>query len=650
MQEGRAGLPDSAVKSERYERGESSMMKKQKIMLYRIIAAAVIYVPLFVLEHMGKLEFQSEIPVQFLLFMIPYLIVGWDIIYRAVRNISHGQVFDENFLMCIATFGALGVKEYSEAVAVMLFYQIGELFQSYAVNRSRQSISAMMDICPEYANIEEDGKLKQVDPDDVEIGTEIVIKAGERVPLDGVVVSGTSFVDTSALTGESVPREVTEGSEIISGCVNGSGLLKVRTTKEFDDSTVAKILELVENASSKKAHVENFITKFAKYYTPIVVCAAVVLAFLPPIILGGGFAEWIQRACIFLVISCPCALVISVPLGFFGGIGAASKQGVLVKGSNYLEALSKMKTIVFDKTGTLTKGEFVVSEVIPNGWEKEGLLEVAALAEGYSDHPISAALKKAYEEAELGELSMDRVEQAEEIAGHGIKAKIDGRVVYAGNAKLMEEKGVEYEPCTVPGTVVYLAAEKEFLGTIVISDTVKPEAKRAIAQLKQSGVKKTVMLTGDRKDIGEAVAESLGIDEVYTDLLPGDKVDKVEALLGELGEKEKLGFVGDGINDAPVLSRADIGIAMGSMGSDAAIEAADVVLMDDNILKISSIMRIAGKTLQIVHQNIVFALGVKVLVLILGALGMANMWEAVFADVGVSVIAILNSMRTLKVK
>ena len=626
------------------------MMKKQKIMLYRIIAAAVIYVPLFVLEHMGKLEFQSEIPVQFLLFMIPYLIVGWDIIYRAVRNISHGQVFDENFLMCIATFGALGVKEYSEAVAVMLFYQIGELFQSYAVNRSRQSISAMMDICPEYANIEEDGKLKQVDPDDVEIGTEIVIKAGERVPLDGVVVSGTSFVDTSALTGESVPREVTEGSEIISGCVNGSGLLKVRTTKEFDDSTVAKILELVENASSKKAHVENFITKFAKYYTPIVVCAAVVLAFLPPIILGGGFAEWIQRACIFLVISCPCALVISVPLGFFGGIGAAAKQGVLVKGSNYLEALSEMKTIVFDKTGTLTKGEFVVSEVIPNGWEKEGLLEVAALAEGYSDHPISAALKKAYEEAELGELSMDRVEQAEEIAGHGIKAKIDGRVVYAGNAKLMEEKGVEYEPCTVPGTVVYLAAEKEFLGTIVISDTVKPEAKRAIAQLKQSGVKKTVMLTGDRKDVGEAVAESLGIDEVYTDLLPGDKVDKVEALLGELGEKEKLGFVGDGINDAPVLSRADIGIAMGSMGSDAAIEAADVVLMDDNILKISSIMRIAGKTLQIVHQNIVFALGVKVLVLILGALGMANMWEAVFADVGVSVIAILNSMRTLKVK
>ena len=618
------------------------MSKKQKKMLIRIVITAVMVLILQFISVSGLL--------QLALYLAAYLIIGYDILRKAGKGILNRRVFDENFLMCIATFGALGVKEYSEAVAVMLFYQIGELFQSYAVNRSRQSISAMMDICPEYANIEEDGKLKQVDPDDVEIGTEIVIKAGERVPLDGVVVSGTSFVDTSALTGESVPREVTEGSEIISGCVNGSGLLKVRTTKEFDDSTVAKILELVENASSKKAHVENFITKFAKYYTPIVVCAAVVLAFLPPIILGGGFAEWIQRACIFLVISCPCALVISVPLGFFGGIGAASKQGVLVKGSNYLEALSEMKTIVFDKTGTLTKGEFVVSEVIPNGWEKEGLLEVAALAEGYSDHPISAALKKAYEEAELGELSMDRVEQAEEIAGHGIKAKIDGRVVYAGNAKLMEEKGVEYEPCTVPGTVVYLAAEKEFLGTIVISDTVKPEAKRAIAQLKQSGVKKTVMLTGDRKDVGEAVAESLGIDEVYTDLLPGDKVDKVEALLGELGEKEKLGFVGDGINDAPVLSRADIGIAMGSMGSDAAIEAADVVLMDDNILKISSIMRIAGKTLQIVHQNIVFALGVKVLVLILGALGMANMWEAVFADVGVSVIAILNSMRTLKVK
>ena len=624
------------------------MTKKQKKMLIRIIIAAVLLIALNFIPVKGILRM--------ILFLIPYLVIGYDILKKAGKGILNRQVFDENFLMAVATIGAIAIAIYdrsgnfNEAVAVMLFYQIGELFQSYAVNRSRQSISAMMDICPEYANIEEDGKLKQVDPDDVEIGTEIVIKAGERVPLDGVVVSGTSFVDTSALTGESVPREVTEGSEIISGCVNGSGLLKVRTTKEFDDSTVAKILELVENASSKKAHVENFITKFAKYYTPIVVCAAVVLAFLPPIILGGGFAEWIQRACIFLVISCPCALVISVPLGFFGGIGAASKQGVLVKGSNYLEALSEMKTIVFDKTGTLTKGEFVVSEVIPNGWEKEGLLEVAALAEGYSDHPISAALKKAYEEAELGELSMDRVEQAEEIAGHGIKAKIDGRVVYAGNAKLMEEKGVEYESCTVPGTVVYLAAEKEFLGTIVISDTVKPEAKRAIAQLKQSGVKKTVMLTGDRKDVGEAVAESLGIDEVYTDLLPGDKVDKVEALLGELGEKEKLGFVGDGINDAPVLSRADIGIAMGSMGSDAAIEAADVVLMDDNILKISSIMRIAGKTLQIVHQNIVFALGVKVLVLILGALGMANMWEAVFADVGVSVIAILNSMRTLKVK
>ena len=626
------------------------MTSKQKKMLYRIITAFVLFVVLMVLEHTGVLE---QLPGQwlvFLIYLIPYLVIGYDIVFKAVRNISHGQVFDENFLMMVATFGAFGVKEYSEAVAVMLFYQVGELFQNYAVGKSRQSISDMMNICPEYANIEEDGVLTQVDPDDVEVGSIIVVKPGERIPLDGIVTEGTSMIDTAALTGESVPRRATVGDEIISGCVNGSSTIKVKVTKAFEDSTVARILELVENASSKKAKVENFITRFAKYYTPVVTIGAVILAILPPLILGGGWADWIQRACIFLVISCPCALVISVPLGFFGGIGAASKQGVLVKGSNYLEALSEMKTIVFDKTGTLTKGEFVVSEVIPNGWEKEGLLEVAALAEGYSDHPISAALKKAYEEAELGELSMDRVEQAEEIAGHGIKAKIDGRVVYAGNAKLMEEKGVEYEPCTVPGTVVYLAAEKEFLGTIVISDTVKPEAKRAIAQLKQSGVKKTVMLTGDRKDVGEAVAESLGIDEVYTDLLPGDKVDKVEALLGELSEKEKLGFVGDGINDAPVLSRADIGIAMGSMGSDAAIEAADVVLMDDNILKISSIMRIAGKTLQIVHQNIVFALGVKVLVLILGALGMANMWEAVFADVGVSVIAILNSMRTLKVK
>lgn len=622
------------------------MTKKQKTVLYRIIAAAIIYIPLFVLEHMGKLEFQTPWPVKFLLFLVPYAIIGWDIIYKAIRNICHGQVFDENFLMCIATFGALGVGEYSEAVAVMLFYQVGELFQSYAVGKSRQSISEMMDICPEYANIEQEGQLAQVDPDDVGIGDVIVIKAGERIPLDGIVLSGNSFIDTSALTGESVPREVREGSEIISGCVNGSGLLKVQVTKEFDDSTVSKILELVENASSKKAKVENFITRFAKYYTPVVVCAAVLLAILPTLLLGQPFTEWLKRACIFLVISCPCALVISVPLGFFGGIGAASRQGVLVKGSNYLEILSEMKTIVFDKTGTLTRGEFAVNKVIVNEGNESEILELAALAEGYSDHPIAGALRAACQE----ELSMERVKDSEEIPGHGIRSVIDGEIVYAGNAKLMEREGIWYEPCDEAGTVVYVAKQNLFLGAIVIADTVKPEAKRAIRQLKNSGVRKTVMLTGDRREVGEAVAAELGIDQVYTELLPGDKVEKVEGLLAELGEKERLGFVGDGINDAPVLGRADIGIAMGSMGSDAAIEAADIVLMDDDIMKIPSVIRIAGQTMKIVKQNIVFALTVKALVLFLGALGMANMWEAVFADVGVSVIAILNSMRTLKTK
>lgn len=622
------------------------MTKKQKTVLYRIIAAAIIYIPLFVLEHMGKLEFQTPWPVKFLLFLVPYAIIGWDIIYKAIRNICHGQVFDENFLMCIATFGALGVGEYSEAVAVMLFYQVGELFQSYAVGKSRQSISEMMDICPEYANIEQEGQLAQVDPDDVGIGDVIVIKAGERIPLDGVVLSGNSFIDTSALTGESVPREVREGSEIISGCVNGSGLLKVQVTKEFDDSTVSKILELVENASSKKAKVENFITRFAKYYTPVVVCAAVLLAILPTLLFGQPFTEWLKRACIFLVISCPCALVISVPLGFFGGIGAASRQGVLVKGSNYLEILSEMKTIVFDKTGTLTRGEFAVNKVIVNEGNESEILELAALAEGYSDHPIAGALRAACQE----ELSMERVKDSEEIPGHGIRSVIDGEIVYAGNAKLMEREGIWYEPCDEAGTVVYVAKQNLFLGAIVIADTVKPEAKRAIRQLKNSGVRKTVMLTGDRREVGEAVAAELGINQVYTELLPGDKVEKVEGLLAELGEKERLGFVGDGINDAPVLGRADIGIAMGSMGSDAAIEAADIVLMDDDIMKIPSVIRIAGQTMKIVKQNIVFALTVKALVLFLGALGMANMWEAVFADVGVSVIAILNSMRTLKTK
>ncbi|MGN8944755.1 heavy metal translocating P-type ATPase [Bariatricus sp. HCP28S3_E4] len=622
------------------------MTKKQKTVLYRIIAAAIIYIPLFVLEHMGKLEFQTPWPVKSLLFLVPYAIIGWDIIYKAIRNICHGQVFDENFLMCIATFGALGVGEYSEAVAVMLFYQVGELFQSYAVGKSRQSISEMMDICPEYANIEQEGQLAQVDPDDVGIGDVIVIKAGERIPLDGIVLSGNSFIDTSALTGESVPREVREGSEIISGCVNGSGLLKVQVTKEFDDSTVSKILELVENASSKKAKVENFITRFAKYYTPVVVCAAVLLAILPTLLFGQPFTEWLKRACIFLVISCPCALVISVPLGFFGGIGAASRQGVLVKGSNYLEILSEMKTIVFDKTGTLTRGEFAVNKVIVNEGNESEILELAALAEGYSDHPIAGALRAACQE----ELSMERVKDSEEIPGHGIRSVIDGEIVYAGNAKLMEREGIWYEPCDEAGTVVYVAKQNLFLGAIVIADTVKPEAKRAIRQLKNSGVRKTVMLTGDRREVGEAVAAELGINQVYTELLPGDKVEKVEGLLAELGEKERLGFVGDGINDAPVLGRADIGIAMGSMGSDAAIEAADIVLMDDDIMKIPSVIRIAGQTMKIVKQNIVFALTVKALVLFLGALGMANMWEAVFADVGVSVIAILNSMRTLKTK
>ena len=619
------------------------MTRKQKKVLLRIILSAVLLAGISFIFYVIK-----DVPwwVSFASYAVPYIIIGYDILRKAFLGIIHGEMFDENFLMCIATFGALGVGEYSEAVAVMLFYQVGELFQSYAVGKSRQSISEMMDICPEYANIEQEGQLAQVDPDDVGIGDVIVIKAGERIPLDGIVLSGNSFIDTSALTGESVPREVREGSEIISGCVNGSGLLKVQVTKEFDDSTVSKILELVENASSKKAKVENFITRFAKYYTPVVVCAAVLLAILPTLLFGQPFTEWLKRACIFLVISCPCALVISVPLGFFGGIGAASRQGVLVKGSNYLEILSEMKTIVFDKTGTLTRGEFAVNKVIVNEGNESEILELAALAEGYSDHPIAGALRAACQE----ELSMERVKDSEEIPGHGIRSVIDGEIVYAGNAKLMEREGIWYEPCDEAGTVVYVAKQNLFLGAIVIADTVKPEAKRAIRQLKNSGVRKTVMLTGDRREVGEAVAAELGINQVYTELLPGDKVEKVEGLLAELGEKERLGFVGDGINDAPVLGRADIGIAMGSMGSDAAIEAADIVLMDDDIMKIPSVIRIAGQTMKIVKQNIVFALTVKALVLFLGALGMANMWEAVFADVGVSVIAILNSMRTLKTK
>ena len=623
----------------------NNMTKKQKKMLYRIIVTFLLFAVLMVCEHTGRMDGWNKI-VLFVIYLVPYLVIGYDIVYKAARNISHGQVFDENFLMMIATFGAFGVGEYSEAVAVMLFYQVGELFQGYAVGKSRQSISDMMDICPEYANIEEDGVLKQVDPDDVEVGSIIVVKPGERIPLDGIVVEGESLIDTAALTGESVPRSAKAGDEIISGCVNGSGTLKVKTTKEFDDSTVAKILELVENASSKKAKVENFITRFAKYYTPVVTIGAVILAILPPLIIGGGWAEWIQRACIFLVISCPCALVISVPLGFFGGIGAASKIGVLVNGSNYLEAVAEMTTIVFDKTGTLTKGEFKVTDVITENGSKEELIELAALGEGYSNHPIANSIREAYGK----ELDLNRVTNTEEIAGHGIKAVIDGKTVLLGNEKLMKSESIFYTSCKSMGTVVYVACNGVFEGAVVISDTIKDGEKEAIRDMKQVGVRHTVMLTGDRREAAETVAQTLGIDEVHAELLPGGKVEQVEALLKAEKEKERLAFVGDGINDAPVLTRADIGIAMGSMGSDAAIEAADIVLMDDDVTKIASVVRIARKTLRIVKQNIVFALAIKALVLILGALGMANMWEAVFADVGVSVIAILNSMRTLNEK
>ncbi len=646
------------------------MNKKQKAMLARIIAAFVIYIPLMIADKAGMFEHLSW-PVMFCLYLIPYLVVGWDIIYKAVRGIKNGQVFDENFLMAVATFGAFGVQEYSEAVAVMLFYQVGELFQSYAVNRSRQSITDLMDICPEYANIEKNGLLQQVDPDDVPVGAVIVVKPGERIPLDGKVIAGESMIDTSALTGESVPRRVRPGDEIISGCVNGSGLLRVEVTKEFDDSTVSRILELVENASSKKAKVENFITRFARYYTPAVVATAVILAVIPPLVLGGGFGEWIRRACIFLVISCPCALVISVPLSFFGGIGAASKIGVLVKGGNYLEALSEMSVIVFDKTGTLTKGEFKVSEIRPEGVTEEELLETAALAEGYSDHPISKSVRDAWTGREdrsggfldtvarfdsLGSggsddhLALNRVKDAQEISGQGVCALVDGKQVLAGNEKLMKAHNISYKPSTEPGTTVYVARDGRFIGTIVISDTVKEGAKEAIEALKQAGVKKAVMLTGDRRAVGEAVAARLGLDEVHAELLPGDKVIEVEKLLEAETGKEKVAFVGDGINDAPVLSRADIGIAMGSMGSDAAIEAADVVLMDDDPRKIAAVVRISRKTMVIVKENIVFALGVKALVLLMGAVGVATMWEAVFADVGVSVIAILNAMRALRTK
>lgn len=645
------------------------MTKKQKNMLTRILVTAVLYAALVAADHMKMIPAVFEGWKLLFLYLIPYFVIGWDILYKAVRNIKNGQIFDENFLMAVATIGAFGVNEYSEAVAVMLFYQVGELFQSYAVNRSRQSITDLMDICPEYANIEEDGQLKQVDPDDVEVGDIIVIKPGEKIPLDGKVVFGESMVDTSALTGESVPRTVKEGDDLVSGCVNGNGLLRAEVTKEFDDSTVAKILELVENASSKKAHVENFITRFARYYTPAVVIGAVVLAVIPPLFAGQSWAEWVRRACTFLVISCPCALVISVPMSFFSGIGAASKKGVLVKGSNYLEIMSKLHTVVFDKTGTLTKGEFKVAriysvdeeaDIAGNGENESGesaengtdprsekqrkVLELAALAESYSDHPISRSIRDAWGK----KLDQSRVSDAQEISGHGVKVKIDGKMVLAGNGKLMDEKGISYTECDSIGTVVYVAEDGRFLGSIVIADGIKDGVKDAIQRLKRAGVSKTVMLTGDRRNVAEAVAKEIGLDEVHAQLLPGDKVDAVESLMKFLPESKKLAFVGDGINDAPVLSRADVGIAMGSMGSDAAIEAADVVLMDDDPGKIADIVRISRKTMGIVMQNIVFALGVKFVVLAMGAFGVANMWEAVFADVGVSVIAILNAMRALK--
>lgn len=612
------------------------MSKKQKRMLFRVLASAVLFAVALLLPTEGWLRLFT--------FLIPYAVIAWDVLWRAVRNIAHGQVFDENFLMSLATVGALATGEYPEAVFVMLFYQVGELVQSYAVDQSRKSITSLMDIRPDYANIEVDGQLRQVDPEDVAVGDTIVIKAGERIPLDGVVLEGTSNVDTAALTGESLPREAQPGDDVISGCVNLSGLLRVRVTKAFEESTVAKILDLVENSSSKKAKAENFITKFARYYTPAVVLAAVALALLPPLFTSIQWVDSIQRALNFLVVSCPCALVISVPLSFFGGIGGASKNGILVKGGNYLEVLAKTELVVFDKTGTLTRGVFNVTAIHPDHCGEAQLLELAALAESYSDHPISRSLKEAYGK----ELDASRVSNVEELSGRGVRATVDGRQICAGNDKLMEDIGVSWHPCHRVGTTVHVASDGVYLGHIVISDEVKPDAKEAITALKACGVRRTVMLTGDAKAVGESVAQELGLDEVHTQLLPADKVTRVEALLGEVSPKGALAFVGDGINDAPVLSRADIGIAMGGLGSDAAIEAADIVLMDDKPSKLADAIRIARRTLAIVRQNIVFALAVKFLVLALSAAGVANMWEAVFADVGVSVIAILNAMRALK--
>lgn len=620
------------------------MSKKQKKVLIRIIVAAVLMVALKLLPLEGYVEF--------VLFMIPYLVIGYDILKKAWKGILNKQVFDENFLMAIATVGAIALGEYTEGVAVMLFYQIGELFQSYAVGKSRKNISELMDIRPDYANVEEEGKLVQVDPDEVEIGTVIVVQPGEKIPLDGIVAEGTSTLNTGALTGESIPREVAVGDEVISGCININGLLKIETTKEFGESTVSKILDLVENASSKKSQSENFISKFARIYTPAVCYGALALAVLPPLLrmtlmgLNPEWGEWVYRALTFLVISCPCALVISIPLSFFAGIGGASHAGVLVKGSNYLETLSKTKYVVFDKTGTMTQGVFEVVGVHHPSMEEELFLEYAALAESYSSHPISKSLRNAYGK----ELDQSRVSDVEEISGHGVLAKVDGIAVAAGNKKLMDRLGITCEECSHVGTVVHIAVGGVYAGHALISDKVKPHAKEAIEELKKAGVTKTVMLTGDATNVAEQVAGELGIKEVYSELLPGDKVAKVEELLAEKNERDKLAFVGDGINDAPVLSRADIGIAMGALGSDAAIEAADIVLMDDDPLKIAKAIKISRKCIGIVYQNIVFAIGIKILCLILGALGIANMWLAIFADVGVMVLAVLNAIRALFVK
>ena len=620
------------------------MNKKQKKVLIRIIVAVVLLIILSFVPAEGWL--------QLALYMIPYLVIGYDILKKAVKGIMNRQVFDENFLMAVATVGAIALGDYKEGVAVMLFYQIGELFQSYAVGKSRRNISELMDIRPDYANIEKDGEVVQVDPDEVAIGTIILVKPGEKIPIDGIVTEGTSSLNTSALTGESLPRNAKEGDEVISGCINMTGLLKIKTTREFGESTVSKILELVENSSSRKSRSENFISKFARVYTPAVCYGAVALALIPPIVrmvfmgLPADFGTWIYRALTFLVISCPCALVISIPLSFFAGIGGASKEGVLVKGSNYLETLSQTKYVVFDKTGTMTQGVFEVSGIFPAALSKEELIEYAACAESYSSHPISKSLQKAYGK----EIDKNRVTEVTEVSGKGVTAKVDGRLVAAGNGRLMDQLGIPYTVCDQVGTLVYVAVDGTFAGCIVISDLLKPHAKEAISALKKAGVTRTVMLTGDTKRVADYVAAELGIHEVCSELLPADKVAKVEELLAKKSEKEKLAFVGDGINDAPVLSRADIGIAMGALGSDAAIEAADIVLMDDDPLKISKAIKIARKCIRIVYENIYFAIGIKVLCLILGALGIANMWMAIFADVGVMIIAVLNAIRTLFVK